>query len=511
MKILDSQSLHNGIVELMNKLSTEGKQIHALQREIEAFIHLDDSFEGKGGAAIRAFYEDFHRTLLSAFSYILEDFERSLSNIKSASEDLEPDETGYIQQSFLSHDLKAALRKGENLTLELVDEANSTISRVSDIVYSPPLQEDRFISLQQQAQNKVDQTVEDLTAFDTAQTKELESVEQTIQLLKKYLYEVNGMFKNETLNIHTYESSILDDSKFHEHVHSYQQNRKLSVIGDMFLSPFDTINSKMSWGDNLLAGYQTLSVLSAGVFSTKLKVHYLGSKPTLWQKLRGKYEFSVRTDPSWTSKGKHSSKLAKKILTFSRAETPSNPLLKQLQRFVKTYESPAHIYKHAAGFPKNFNKLTGAQLRKSIYNRMTTGTKEILGKTASAKGLTTVGKKIPFVGTAVSFVANAGEFTSPENANMGSTEKIGRFVGGVGTDLAAIAAGTQLGATIGSIGGPIGIVAGGAIGGLVGGLASSKFGGKVKDFTGNIGKSIGESSAVKKISKVKDSVMSWFN
>jgi hypothetical protein len=46
---------------------------------------------------------------------------------------------------------------------------------------------------------------------------------------------------------------------------------------------------------------------------------------------------------------------------------------------------------------------------------------------------------------------------------------------------------------------------------LVGGLASSKFGGKVKDFTGKIGKSIGESPTVKKISKVKDSVMSWFN
>lgn len=511
MKVLDSQSLHTGIAELINKLSTEGKQIHSLQREIEAFIHLDDSFEGKGGAAIRAFYEDFHRTLLSAYSFILEDFERTLNNIKSATEDLEPDETGYIQQSFLSHDLKAALRKGENLTLELVDEANSTISRVRDIVYSPSLQESRFTSLQQQAQSKIDQTIEDLTAFDRAQTKELEFVEQKIQLLKKYLYEVNGMFKNDQLNINTYESSILDDSKFHDQVHSYQQNRKFSVIGDMLLSPFDTINSQMSWGDNLLAGYQTLSVLTAGVFSSKLKVHYLGSKPTLWQKLRGKYEFSVRTDPSWTSKGKHSSKLAKKLLTFSRAETPSNPLLKQLQKFVKTYESPAHIYKHAAGFPKNFNKLTGAQLRKSIYNRMTTGTKEILGKTASAKGLTTVGKKIPFVGTAVSFIANAGEFTSPENSNMGVSEKIGRFVGGVGTDLAAMGAGAQVGATIGSIGGPVGIVVGGAIGGLVGGLASSKYGGKVKDITGKIGKAIGESSTAKKIGKVKDSVMSWFN
>lgn len=133
------------------------------------------------------------------------------------------------------------------------------------------------------------------------------------------------MFKNETLNIHTYESSMLDDSKFHEHVHSYQQNRKLSVFGDMFLSPFDTINSKMSWGDNLLAGYQTLSVLSAGVFSSKLKVHYLGSKPTLWQKLRGKYEFSVRTDPSWTSKGKHSSKLAKKSLHFQEQKRQVTP------------------------------------------------------------------------------------------------------------------------------------------------------------------------------------------
>ncbi|WP_229596746.1 hypothetical protein [Rossellomorea vietnamensis] len=237
----------------------------------------------------------------------------------------------------------------------------------------------------------------------------------------------------------------------------------------------------------------------------------------MWQKLKGNYEFSVRTDPSWTSKGKHSSKMAKSILTFSRAEPPTNPMLKQLHKFVKSYQSPAHLYKHAAGFPKNFNKITGAELKSSIVGRMKTGTKEIVGNAARIKGLTTIGKKIPLVGNAVSVVANLGEFTAPENAKKGIPERIGRFLGGVGTDAVAIGAGAQLGATIGSIGGPIGIVVGGAVGGLVGGLASSKYGGKVKNVTGEIGKQIG--NGAKKIAneldsvkdKVKNSISSWFN
>ncbi|WRP06298.1 LXG domain-containing protein [Rossellomorea aquimaris] len=513
MKILDSQSLHNGIDELTSMLSTKLEQIEKLENEIAAFTHLNDSFEGKGGESIRSFYQDFHQKILSAYAFTLENYERILNTINSAAKDLEPDQTGYIDQSFLSNDLNNGLRKGENLATELVDEANSAISRVSDIVYAPALQEDRFMSLQRQAHRKIDHTVEDLSTFDSVQTKELDSVERDIQMLRNYLLEVNGMFESGNLEIEKYQPSQLNKLNSNEQIDSFVINNQLNDLGEKILNPFELVNSKLSLGDNILAGYQTFSIFTTSILSRNLSINYLGSKPTLWEKVRGKYKFSVKMNPSWTSKTKHSSPLAKKLIHFSRQASPSNPLLGNLQKFVQSYESPSHLYKHIAGFPKNSNVLTGAELSKGTLERMKTGSKELLSKAANVKGLTTISKRIPLVANVISFASNFGEFTDPENSDKSTFEKGGRFLAGWGTDVAAIGIGAKVGATIGSIGGPVGIVVGGAVGGLVGGLASSKYGDKVKDLGGSIGKSAEKGlENVKELSgKITGSVASWFN
>ncbi|MCC5803898.1 T7SS effector LXG polymorphic toxin [Rossellomorea vietnamensis] len=246
MKILDSQSLHNGIDELTNMLSTELEQVEKLENEIAAFTHLNDSFEGKGGESIRSFYQDFHQKILSAYAFTLENYERILNTIQSAAKDLEPDQTGYIDQSFLSNDLNNGLRKGEKLATELVDEANSAISRVRDIVYAPPLQDNRFMSLQVLAHKKIDHTVEDLSTFDSVQTKELDSVSQDIQVIRNFLNEVSGMFESGKIKMDTYQSSTLEKTKEYDQVSNLQTSRHFSSLGDIFLSPFDTLNSNMS-------------------------------------------------------------------------------------------------------------------------------------------------------------------------------------------------------------------------------------------------------------------------
>ena len=180
-------------------------------------------------------------------------------------------------------------------------------------------------------------------------------------------------------------------------------------FGSLFTSPFDFINQKMSFGDTVLAGYQAASTLSTLALVRKLKVHYLGSKPNWWQKVKGKYDFTVKTDPSWTSKGKHSSKLAKAMLDFSRSSVPSNPIMKELHKFASSYESPAHLLKHVAGFPKNMSRVNGKDFIKGNIERMSAGTKELVGKTLTYRGFTQVGKRIPIVGTGISMVANIGE------------------------------------------------------------------------------------------------------
>lgn len=516
MKTLDSQSLHSGIDELLKKFSSQMDQANELENMIRDFSNLNDSLKGKGGTAIRSFYQDWHIPILSFYYYTLKNYERVLISLKEASIQLESDQTGLIRQSFLDGELTTGLKKANDVTTKLVDDSNSSINSVNDIVTVQNLNDQQFQTHFQRANKRINETIEDLGTFDTNQTKALDTVEQDIQLMNNYISEIQGMFNNGTFNMQGYQVNQLKDHPAYSELKDEVSTRDGMSIGHMLTSPFSYINEKMSFGDNVLAGYQFLSAATTIFFSNKLTVNYFRSKPTLWQKLKGDYKFSVKADPSWTSRGKHSSKIAKWLLDFSRS-SPTNPIMNSLQKFVASYTSPSHLLKHVAGFPKNSSLLTGKELVTGTIDRMKTGTKELVEKAASAKGLTSVAKRVPLVGSAISVISNLGEFSNPANSEKSISEKTGRFAFGLGADLVAIGAGAQIGATIGSIGGPVGVVVGGAVGGLIGGIASSTFGDQIKDGGEKVGKIAGElvSDIGDKLEdiggSIKSSVTSWFN
>ncbi|MBN6889704.1 toxin YxiD [Cytobacillus horneckiae] len=517
MKTLDSQSLHNGIDQLQKKIETQINQLKQLENSIDSFSNLENSFSGTGGKAIRSFYEDWHLPFLSFYYYTLTDYERVLTSIKKASKSLESNSNGFIRQSFLEGELTTGLHKLKSITTGLVDEANGTLEDVSDIVYVPRLNDQPFHSHIQRANRRIEETIEDLNVFDRTETNELDIVAQDLQLMKSYITEIQGMFKSGGLSIENYNADQLKKKPDFQALKSNLAERELMNIGNMFTNPFDYINQQMSFGDMLLAGYQSSMAIATLAFSRKLNVHYFRSKPTLWNKIRGKYEFSVRMDPSWTSKGKHSSKMAKKLLDFSRAPMPSNPVMRSLQKFVKSYNSPSHLFKHVAGFPKNFDKISGKDFMKGNQVRMAAGTKEVVGKAVSNSGFVKIGKRVPIVGTGISAITNAGEIFSPENVGKSRYETVGRALGGFLADMGSIAIGAKVGATIGTVGGPVGIIIGGAIGAFVGGVASSKIGSVAKDFGERVGSELGKvggkigTTITDMGGKLKSSISSWFN
>lgn len=517
MRTLNSLSLHSGIDGVLSKIKSQRKQANELEKVIHEFSNLDDSLKGKGGSSIRAFYQDCHIPILSFYDSALKNYENVLTALKEASTQLESDSSGFIRQSFLEGELTTGLKKAHDVTIDLVDEVNTSLDRVSDIVAIENLDDQTFLTHYQTAHSKIKKTVDKLGTFDTNQTKELASVEDDIQLMHKYLNELQGMFKSENFSIERYDVNQVKNKPAFSEVENQVATKDKMTFGQMLTSPFSYINEKMSFGDNVLAGYQVLSSISTIFLSRKLSIQYRWSKPTLWNKLKGNYDFTVKTDPTWTAKGKHSSKISKWLLDFSRS-TPSNPVMQKLQKFAASYKSPSHMLKHVAGFPKNFDQMTGKELVKGTVERIkTTGTTGLLSKVAGAKGLTSAAKRIPLIGTAVSFTSNLGEFSNPENSNKTIAEKTGRWAFGFATDLAAIGAGVKIGSAIGTIGGPVGIVVGGAVGGLVGGVVSSTFGNQIKD-VGERGGKIAD-KVIKRTSKIvddigsniKNSVSSWFN
>jgi hypothetical protein len=276
-------------------------------------------------------------------------------------------------------------------------------------------------------------------------------------------------------------------------------DKKSSSLYDI-LKYFDAINQKMSLFDVALIGSQTAGVGAALAISRRLDIDYIGGRPSLWQRLKGGYKFSVSADASWTSKGRYSSKTAKFIYDISKS-TPSNLVAKQLHKFVTSYTSPASLLKHAAGFPKNATMMKASTLTKAFEKRITLGAKEVARTVAEAKGFTKVGKRIPLVGSLISVAAGFGELVNPENAGKTRVEKMGRATASIAGDFGAIAVGAKAGAMIGSLGGPLGVVIGGAVGGLVGGVASTMLGDEIKD--------LGEKGANGAVSIFK-SVKSWF-
>lgn len=288
---------------------------------------------------------------------------------------------------------------------------------------------------------------------------------------------------------------------------------KKSTIASI-LNAFDYINGKLSVGDAALVGTQLFTIaLSAGI-SRKLKINYIGGKPTFWKKIKGDYKFTVGAHPSWKSRGRgrYDSKLARAIYNFSKS-SPTNPVVKQLQKIAASYNNPSALLKHAAGYPKNLNLLKADTLSGTFQKRISTGTKEIAEHIIDAKGWTKVARKVPFVGWGISIAANSAEFVDPDNKGKTGGEITGRAVAGLTADIVAISGGAKIGAMIGSVGGPAGIVVGAGVGALVGGVGSIVFGDQIKDVGEKVGGAIEE--GIKDIgagiNNTFKSVGSWFN
>ncbi|PLR92659.1 ribonuclease YeeF family protein [Bacillus sp. T33-2] len=506
MKVLDVSELESAISKLKQSLKEKREQAENTGTAAYDFVHTHTYFSGQGADAIRSFYSDAHLPFLRFFENFIDEYTRFLDNMKNALEEVEPSSDGFIHQQFLEGELTAGLNKTKNTTIQLTDEANAIMASVHDIVSLPRIDDHYFVQQVRNAEKDIETSIEKLVKFDQEQTKELSYIEHDIEIMKNYVSTIQSMFQGKKISINAYKSGQLDDIADYKKLTTELSAEETGKTAFSFLDFFADINQQMSTGDNILVGSQVLKLGVTAWWSRHLEINYLGGKPSLWNRLKGDYRFTVRAPESWTAKTGYSSKVAKWLKDF-KGRTPSNALMKQLHRWVSTYNTPSHLLKHLAGFPKNASGiLKGENFSTKYIEKVKFGTKDLVQTAARAKGLTNVAKGIPGVATFISVASNAAELVDPGNKNMGFSEKFGRAIAGFGTDALAIGAGAKIGAAIGSFGGPVGIVVGGAIGGLVGGIASSTIGDKVKDVGGKIGKEIG-----KGVKSAYKSIKSWFS
>ncbi|MBS2970764.1 LXG domain-containing protein [Metabacillus sp. KIGAM252] len=513
MKTLDVESLSQGIKTALAEIKSQKEQLKKVEADVKSIENLHTALTGKGGQAIRSFYGETHKPLLAYYDFLFENYERVLKKMKKDLSELEPEKNGVIKQSFLESELTQGLNETKNYTSDLTDEANGIIDTIKSIAPVRNLDDSGVAGKVSEGKKDMEETIKQLTEYDQSQTSELTTVEQDVEKLTSYVNQISGMYDSGKLSVGGYVPGQLSDVKSARELNGDLAEKRFMHLGNIIASPLNTLNEKLGIADAALIATQIAGAGFKYKLAKKLTVRYRNNiKPQFWDRIKGNYEFTVSSDRSLTSKGKHRDKTAKFLINLMREENPSNSFRKMAQNFVNTYDSPSHLIKHAFGFPKNSNGwINGKGFQNQVKDRVSAGSKDVVKTVFKAGGLKTAAKFVPGAATAVSFVGNAAEMFSPENSRKTVAERIGRSLAGVGTDMVAIGAGAKIGAIAGTaIGGPVGTVIGGAVGGLVGGVASTIVGDKVKDAGEKIF-GAGEKLISKGINTTVKSVTGWFN
>ncbi|MEK5100944.1 LXG domain-containing protein [Cytobacillus sp. FSL M8-0252] len=209
MKILDKKDLDIDIQNTLKALNLLKGQLHNIQLDINHLFSLEDALKGKGGHAIRLFYQECHLPFLVFMGDWINDYESTLNKMSQSLQTLEPSPSGFIQQSFLENELIQGLRRADTNTRELTSEANSIMQSVQDIVSLPILEEELFVRDTRHAQDISYKTIDKLQEFDQRGTDSLEPLQQNLQKMNQYIEQMTSMFRNGEITLSQYKPEIL--------------------------------------------------------------------------------------------------------------------------------------------------------------------------------------------------------------------------------------------------------------------------------------------------------------
>ncbi|MEC1552057.1 T7SS effector LXG polymorphic toxin [Bacillus haynesii] len=209
MKTLDVQALHKAIDQTLEQLKHQSDEFAKVKKAVEGITSLDDALKGKGGDAIRAFYEECHTPFLRFYDTFIEEYSSTLKKLKSALNSLEPNHNGFISQTFLEHELEQGVNAADRTTKRLVSKTNATIAKVSHIVDLPDLNDSDFHEQNRKALKEINQTIEKLHTFDREQTNALKTAEQDLETMQKYITELEKMYTGPKIEITSYKKGSI--------------------------------------------------------------------------------------------------------------------------------------------------------------------------------------------------------------------------------------------------------------------------------------------------------------
>ncbi|MED4532071.1 LXG domain-containing protein [Metabacillus fastidiosus] len=229
MKILDTDDLNSGISKVTENLVLMANQIKEIRQAVNNFSSLDEEFKGKGGQSIRMYYNETHVPFLLFFEQVLTSYNQILNKIAKQFKTFESSGDGYISESFIENELEEGLKKTSEITKELVDEANSLIKSISDIIQLTGINDDQFHLNINDAQFYGRKTTERLNELDYRTTNSLTSTGEDLQLLLNYINEIKSLFQSGKITISTYSFRQLEENEvYNSLINGIKQQSKLT-------------------------------------------------------------------------------------------------------------------------------------------------------------------------------------------------------------------------------------------------------------------------------------------
>lgn len=194
MKVLDVNPFHEGVQRNVRMLSRLESEMQTIAQTVEGLVAMEESLKGEGGNAIRMFYRECHLPFLQFFTTFQSQFSNTLKQMESALDTLEPIQDGFIRESYLEGEVEEGLNEIKQLTERLMDEANSIMNEVADIVDLPHLDDSEVQEGIGNAKNKRDDTVTQLNEFDTEQTVALTPIETDLNTMITWVSDIESLF-----------------------------------------------------------------------------------------------------------------------------------------------------------------------------------------------------------------------------------------------------------------------------------------------------------------------------
>ncbi|WP_343207156.1 ribonuclease YeeF family protein [Bacillus inaquosorum] len=234
MKTLDVHALYEGIQHTIEKLDKQKQQLEKLEKSVEHLAGMKDALKGKGGDAIRTFYEECHKPFLLFFGMFIDEYKKVLKQTQHAIASVESDSHGMIAEAFLSHDARHGIKHAREVTEQLTDAVNRQTSAIDHIVSLPTVNDSFFRMETEQAERLITDTLHKLFQFDGQQTQALETAKSDFQTMKKYIDQLETMYTGPKIEITGYKSGSILKS---------QEEEKINQT-------FGGINSQMKQADD---------------------------------------------------------------------------------------------------------------------------------------------------------------------------------------------------------------------------------------------------------------------